>query len=123
MRLVFTVGAALRGGGVASAVQMTSTMETHHMRDAGAERAVNQRLLRWGFGVFAAIALFFLWQEHRAHLMGALPWLLLLACPLMHRFMHRGHRSKGGDHQGGAQAQGEPQGAKQGEHEHGGGCC
>ena len=38
-----------------------------------------------------AIAAFFLWTEHRAHLLGALPYLLLLACPVMHLLMHRGH--------------------------------
>ncbi|RKQ95387.1 hypothetical protein C7446_3290 [Kushneria sinocarnis] len=47
---------------------------------------------------FAFIALFFLWQEHRAHLLGALPWLLLLACPLMHVFMHGGHGHGGHTH-------------------------
>ena len=49
----------------------------------------------WGLCLFLAIAVFFLWQEHRAHLLGALPWLLLLACPLMHKLMHRRH---GGHH-------------------------
>ena len=38
-----------------------------------------------------AIGAFFLLTEHTAHLFGALPWLLLLACPLMHLFMHSGH--------------------------------
>ena len=37
---------------------------------------------------------FFLVTEHAAHLYGALPFLLLLACPLMHYF-HHGH---GHDH-------------------------
>ena len=32
--------------------------------------------------VFLAIAAFFLWVEHRAHVLGVLPWLLLAACPL-----------------------------------------
>jgi hypothetical protein len=41
--------------------------------------------------VFAAIAAFYLWTEHRAHLLGILPFLFLLACPLMHLFMHGGH--------------------------------
>ena len=45
---------------------------------------------------FLAIAVFFLWQEHRAHLLGVLPYLLLLACPLLHVFMHRGHGGHGG---------------------------
>lgn len=40
---------------------------------------------------FAAVAAFYLWTEHRAHLLGALPLLLLLACPLMHLFGHGGH--------------------------------
>ncbi len=48
---------------------------------------------------FAAVAAFYLWTEHRAHLLGALPFLLLLGCPLMHLFMHggHGHGGKGGD--------------------------
>jgi len=45
--------------------------------------------------VFAAIAAFYLLSEHRAHLMGALPFLLLLACPLIHLFMHGGHGGHG----------------------------
>lgn len=40
---------------------------------------------------FALIGAFFLLSEHRAHLLGILPWLLLLACPLMHLLMHGGH--------------------------------
>ena len=47
--------------------------------------------------VFAAVALFLLWEEHQAHLLGALPYLILLLCPLMHLFMHRGH-GKHDDH-------------------------
>lgn len=45
--------------------------------------------------VFAVIAAFYLLTEHRAHLLGALPFLLLLACPLMHLFMHGGHGGHG----------------------------
>jgi len=48
---------------------------------------------------FLAIALFFLWEEHKAHLLGALPYLLLLACPLMHLF-HRGHGANHDGHKG-----------------------
>jgi len=50
---------------------------------------------RIAFAVFLAVAGFFLWTEHRAHLYSALPYVLLLACPLMHLFHHRHHR---GDH-------------------------
>jgi hypothetical protein len=42
---------------------------------------------------FAAIAGFFVWEEHKAHILGVLPYALLLLCPLMHLF-HGGH----GDH-------------------------
>ncbi|MFA6922463.1 MAG: DUF2933 domain-containing protein [Gallionella sp.] len=45
----------------------------------------------WILLAFLAIAAFFLFTEHRAHLLGALPFLLFLACPLMHLFMHHGH--------------------------------
>lgn len=43
---------------------------------------------------FLLLAGYFLWTEHRAHVIVALPylpWLLLLACPLLHFFMHWGH--------------------------------
>jgi hypothetical protein len=40
---------------------------------------------------FLVVAGFFLFTEHRAHVFGALPYLLILACPLMHLFMHHGH--------------------------------
>ena len=45
----------------------------------------------WVLLGFFAIAAFFLLSEHRAHVLGVLPYLLLLACPLLHIFMHRGH--------------------------------
>lgn len=48
-----------------------------------------------GLLVLGAVAAYFLLEEHRAHLLGALPYLLLLACPLMHVFMHRGHGKHG----------------------------
>lgn len=44
---------------------------------------------------FLAVAAFFLLTEHTAHVFGALPWLLLAACPLMHLFMHGGHGGHG----------------------------
>jgi len=45
---------------------------------------------------FLIVAGFFLVTEHRAHLFGILPFLLLLACPLLHSFMHGSHGSHGG---------------------------
>jgi len=50
----------------------------------------------WGF---LAIGAFYLIAEHRAHLLGWL-WLVILACPLLHFFMHGRHG--GHDHRGGS---------------------
>jgi Protein of unknown function (DUF2933) len=60
---------------------------------------------RYGVGllVLGSVAAFFLLAEHRAHLFGVLPFLLILACPLMHLFMHRGHGAHG--HHTGAEQQ------------------
>ena len=44
---------------------------------------------------FLAIAAFFLLAEHRAHAFGVVPYLLLLACPALHFFMHRRHGRHG----------------------------
>jgi len=57
-----------------------------------------------GLIVIGAVAGYFLLTEHRAHFFGALPFLLLLACPLMHVFMHHGHGAHGHHH-----GPGEPQ--------------
>ena len=49
---------------------------------------------KWVFIAFFAIAAYFLITEHKAHLSDLLyylPYLLLLACPLLHLFMHHGH--------------------------------
>ncbi len=57
---------------------------------------------------FLAIAAFFLITEHTAHVFGALPYLLLAACPLMHLFMHHGHGGHGSDDDGSASSGGHP---------------
>lgn len=41
-------------------------------------------------GVVAILG-FLVYTGHSAHLLGFAPFLLLLACPLMHVFMHGGH--------------------------------
>ena len=61
-----------------------------------------QQLCRYTFFGFAAVAAFFLITEHGAHLLGWLPFLIILACPLMHIFGHGGHG--GHDHGGGSSA-------------------
>jgi hypothetical protein len=42
-----------------------------------------------------AVVGFFLVTEHTAHVLGALPFVLLAACPLMHLFMHHGGHHHG----------------------------
>jgi hypothetical protein len=41
----------------------------------------------------AAVGAYFLWT-HTGHVLTALPYLLLLACPLMHLFGHRHHHGQ-----------------------------
>jgi hypothetical protein len=40
---------------------------------------------------FLSIGAYALYTRQEIHLAGALPWLLLLLCPLAHRFLHGGH--------------------------------
>lgn len=65
-----------------------------------ADRAKGQGFLgsRWNVVLigFALVAGFFLVTEHTAHVFGVLPYLLLLACPLMHLFGHHGHNGHHG---------------------------
>lgn len=49
---------------------------------------------RWGIVAVAALGLGLLLLSHRVHALGSLPYLLLLACPVMHLF----HRHHGGQH-------------------------
>jgi len=57
-----------------------------------------------GLLVIGGIAAYYLFTEHLAHVVGALPLLLLLACPLMHVFMHHGHGVHGHHHESGRSA-------------------
>lgn len=56
--------------------------------------------LRFLWWIFAAVGGYYLLTEHRPHLFDYLPYLLLMACPLLHLF-HRhgghGHRDEKGD--------------------------
>lgn len=53
------------------------------------------------FAAFGAVLAYLFFGEHRVHLLGWAPFLLLLACPLLHMTMHGGHGGHG--HQHGAQ--------------------
>jgi hypothetical protein len=49
---------------------------------------------------FLAVAGYFLWTEHQAHVIAALPWILVGGCLVMHLFMHGGHGGHGGHGEG-----------------------
>jgi hypothetical protein len=53
-------------------------------------RSTNQPI-RWLIGCLVLVAAVMLISDHQEHVFGLLPYLLLLACPLLHVFMHRGH--------------------------------
>ena len=63
--------------------------EHPHQHESSNDRL--RTVSRYVFFGFAAIAAFFLITEHRAHLYGWLPFLLLAACPLLHLFHGHGH--------------------------------
>jgi hypothetical protein len=69
--------------------------EVHPPRPGEQEPRTN-----WILIGFLAIAAFFLITEHTAHVLGAVPYLILLLCPVLHFFMHRGHGGHG-HHYGG----------------------
>lgn len=77
---------------------------------ANEDLSQHSKNFRFNFGllVFTLVAGFFLFTEHKAHILGlltehkihllnALPYLLLLLCPLMHIFMHGGGHGHGHD--------------------------
>ena len=87
--------------------------EHRHEPDSGKETISRAK---WVFIGFAAIAAYFLIAEHTAHLSEYLkywPFLLLLACPLMHLFMHGGHGGHGSQRNDSDEASGkQPKGQK-----------
>ena len=67
-----------------------------HRHDAGSKLpGFWQSKTAIGLVVVVVIGGFLLMSEHRAHVFGILPYLLLLACPLLHIFMHGGHGRHG----------------------------
>ena len=70
---------------------MTNEHQHEHEDNRSPSTLSKGKLVLVGFLIVAG---YFLFTEHRAHLGGVLyylPFLFLLACPLMHIFMHGGH--------------------------------
>lgn len=65
-------------------------------------RLVPRTLGQWCVAGLLAVGIGLLLVDHWAHAFGFLPYLVILACPLMHLFMHHGH----GHHHGGSGSQG-----------------
>ena len=89
---------------------------THTMTDDSDEHASHPAFWRSryaaGLVIIGGVAVFFLFTQHRAHFLGALPFLLILACPLMHLFMHHGHdkrKHRNSDHGQGRDVHQRPQ--------------
>lgn len=78
-------------------------------------------------GLIGAVS-YFLLMEHRQHVWQHLPFLVLLACPFMHLFMHGGHGDHGNHGGQGSSDEGAPdqdayqrgldEGRKQTAHDH-----
>lgn len=69
----------------------------------------NGRFWKWGLVGALAAVVFLLWTGHQQHVLQALPFLLLLACPLMHMFHGHGDHAHGG-HEHPRQQPGSPTG-------------
>lgn len=73
---------------------MKTQRDNHHDHGpaslSNGDRRLGQRA-RMVAVAFVGLALAALLFEHRVHLLGLLPYLVLLLCPLMHLFMHGGH--------------------------------
>ena len=67
------------------------SVQDHLGNEERAPRTVSRNArIALAFAGFAVVGGILLFTEHRAHVLGLLVWLPLLACPLMHVFMHHG---------------------------------
>ncbi|WP_348628474.1 MULTISPECIES: DUF2933 domain-containing protein [unclassified Mesorhizobium] len=78
-------------------IERSVPMSVHHREDHQNEPQGTFLASRTGLVLlgFLAIGGFLLFTEHRAHLLGALFWLLPFACAFLHMFMHGGHGGHG----------------------------
>ena len=74
---------------------------TRSVDEAGAPDARRSRKpLAVALLMVALIVAFYLLREHWGHVAGLWPYLLLLACPLMHLFHGHGRQGNHGSHAG-----------------------
>lgn len=85
-------------------------MEHSHNHDAISGNGESWLFSRTGVATLVAVSVlgFLIYEGHGAHLLGALPYLLILSCPLMHIFMHGGHGGHGGHQHGGNEEENTP---------------
>lgn len=72
-------------------------MSAHHVpHETGRSRRPNwSRINQWLLWLGLAAAVVWMVYRHNAHLAQLFPFLILLACPLMHLFGHGGHGGHG----------------------------
>ncbi|MGH1419906.1 MAG: DUF2933 domain-containing protein [Hyphomicrobiaceae bacterium] len=75
---------------------MNQAPQRHHHNNNKQEKGFLKSRAFFVLLGFLAIVVVLLWQEHQAHILGTGLLLLILACPLMHFFMHRGGHSHSG---------------------------
>lgn len=95
----------------------------HHEGRSGNGNGIQNWLLsRTGIATIVALSVlgFLVYTGHSAHLLGLLPYLLILACPLMHIFMHGGH---GGHRHDDREEEDEPAQDNEQQHNHSKGGC
>lgn len=72
-------------------------MATFNDRSGSSPRGTNwSRINQWLLWAGLAAAVAWLFFRHGEHLSTLFPFLVLLACPLMHLFGHGSHRGHGG---------------------------
>lgn len=72
-------------------------MSASHEHHEGGPSGPNwSRINQWVLWIGLAAAVAWMFLRHNAHIGQLLPFLILLACPLLHLFGHGGHGGHGG---------------------------
>ena len=71
----------------------------HRVDESGANAPLGRKPVKIALLMILLIVAFYLLREHWGHVAGLWPYLLLLACPVMHLFHgHGGHGGHAGHH-------------------------